>query len=33
MLWNPRNQYTAAGLKVEGAACKDDVPDVVQSSQ
>jgi hypothetical protein len=30
MLWNPRNQYTAEGLKVEGAACKQDVPDVVQ---
>ena len=26
MLWNPRNRYTADGLKVEGAACKQDVP-------
>jgi hypothetical protein len=33
MLWNPRNQYTADGLKVEGAACKQDVPKVVQSSR
>jgi hypothetical protein len=31
MLWNPRNQYTGEGLKVEGAACKQDVPEVVQS--
>ena len=31
MLWNPRNQYTGAGLNVEGAACKHDAPDVVQS--
>jgi len=30
MLWNPRNQYSADGLNVEGAACKHDVPDVVQ---
>lgn len=30
MLWNPRNQYTGEGLNVEGAACKHDVPDVVQ---
>jgi hypothetical protein len=33
MLWNPRNQYTAAGLNVEGAACKQDVPKVIQSPQ
>ncbi len=33
MLWNPRNQYTADGLKAEGAACKQDAPKVVQSSQ
>ena len=33
MLWNPRNQYTADGLKVEGAACNQDVPKVVQSAQ
>jgi len=33
MLWNPHNLYTAAGLKVEGAGCKDDDPDVVQSSR
>jgi len=26
MLWNPRNQYTAAGLNAEGAACKQDAP-------
>ena len=26
MLWNPRNTYTAAGLKAEGAPCKQDVP-------
>ncbi len=26
MLWNPRNQYTADGLKVEDAARKHDVP-------
>lgn len=26
MLWNPRNTYTAEGLKTEGAACKQDVP-------
>ncbi len=30
MLWNPRNQYTGEGLKVEGAACKHEVPEVVQ---
>ena len=30
MLWNPRNNYSAEGLKVEGAGCKNDVPDVVQ---
>ena len=26
MLWNPRNTYTAAGLKAEGTPCKDDAP-------
>jgi hypothetical protein len=26
MLWNPRNTYTAEGLKVEGSDCKQDVP-------
>ena len=26
MLWNPRNTYTAAGLKAEGEPCKDDAP-------
>jgi hypothetical protein len=26
MLWNPRNQYTADGLKTEGAHCKQDAP-------
>ena len=33
MLWNPRNQYTGAGLKAEGAACKQEAPEVVQSPQ
>ena len=31
MLWNPRNQYTAAGLNAEGAPCKHDAPEVIQS--
>jgi len=26
MLWNPRNRYTEAGLKIEGSACKQDAP-------
>jgi len=26
MLWNPRNTYTAEGLKAEGTPCKQDVP-------
>ncbi len=26
MLWNPRNRYTDAGLKIEGSACKQDAP-------
>ncbi len=26
MLWNPRNQYTEAGLTVEGKGCKQDTP-------
>ena len=26
MLWNPRNTYTAEGLKAEGAPCKQDAP-------
>lgn len=26
MLWNPRNTYTAEGLKAEGSPCKDDAP-------
>jgi hypothetical protein len=26
MLWNPRNTYTADGLKVEGERCKDEAP-------
>ncbi len=26
MLWNPRNQYTDAGLKIEGNRCKQDTP-------
>lgn len=26
MLWNPRNNYTADGLKVEGERCKGDAP-------
>jgi len=30
MLWNPRNQYTSAGLNIEGQACKQDAPNVVQ---
>ncbi len=30
MLWNPRNQYTAEGLKLEGAGCENDAADVVQ---
>ena len=33
MLWNPRNEYTSAGLKMDGTACKHDAPGVVQSSQ
>ncbi|MDO8431026.1 MAG: putative glycoside hydrolase [Candidatus Binatus sp.] len=33
MLWNPRNQYTADGLKIEGAPCKHDAPEVIQSAQ
>lgn len=33
MLWNPRNQYTGEGLKVESAACKHEVAEVVQWSQ
>ncbi len=33
MLWNPRNQYTADGLKVENAPCKDDAPEVIQWPQ
>ncbi|HEY9156319.1 putative glycoside hydrolase [Candidatus Binatus sp.] len=30
MLWNPRNQYTAEGLKLQGAGCENDAADVVQ---
>jgi len=30
MLWNPRNQYTPAGLNVGGQACHQDAPKVVQ---
>ena len=26
MLWNPRNTYTAAGLRAENEPCKDDAP-------
>jgi hypothetical protein len=26
MLWNPRNTYTAEGLKLEGEPCKQDIP-------
>jgi len=33
MLWNPHNQYTGEGLKQEGAACKHDAPEVIQSPQ
>jgi len=32
MLWNPHNRYTGEGLKVEGLACKQDAPKVVESA-
>jgi hypothetical protein len=33
MLWNPRNLYTAEGLKTKGAACDQDQPKMLQSGQ